>query len=418
MKFLSWPERPPADFYPMKFDVQDEQQHSDFLTPHALLHDKKRDIFWAALLRPNGLAVYIAILNHANYHSRKARPGEKLLAQETGLSKRQVEREIAKLKAFNMITVASPEDKKDLFDMPKRAKATNTYTLVDKKHWRIPDDYQDRYAKKKRNDKGKRLKTQQLDILIDTPATTAGTTVSRQGDDYQSVGGDDYQSVGIPTGSRPPTDYQSSPYRLPVVQSNIIEISPIEITPPTTTTKDKKNDGAVGGEINSIFSQKGRQEKITAGHIKRILSEHHLKSEDEIVRVVRFLAAQDFTFAGQPIGNMLGFLIGSKNDNGGHGSSCFFDGECLFPEPENPAQQENKPGGKIEPAGAHINWQAKFDALPEKDKTAIRAQSEKKISSHKAKMKPDVYAETLKLATFGVFQEWSRSTAAAAMAMK
>ncbi len=136
------------------------------------------------------------------------------------------------------------------------------------------------------------------------------------------------------------------------------------------------------------------------------------------MRVVRFLAAQNFTFAGQPIGNMLGFLIGSKNDNGGHGSSCFFDGECLFPEPENSAQQENKPVGKIEPAGAHIDWQAKFDALPEKDKTAIRARAEKKISSHKAKMKPDVYAETLKLATFGVFQEWSRSTAAAAMAMK
>ena len=170
----------------MKFDVQDKQQHSDFLTPHALLNDKERNIFWAALLRPNGVAVYLAILNHANYQSRKARPGEKLLAKETGLTKRQVQREIAKLKSFNMIAVTSPEEKKDLFDIPEREKTTNTYTLIDREQWRIPEDYQERYAQKPRSDKGKRRKTQQLDILADLPSTTEETTLSRQGDDSQS----------------------------------------------------------------------------------------------------------------------------------------------------------------------------------------------------------------------------------------
>ncbi len=157
-------------------------------------------------------------------------------------------------------------------------------------------------------------------------------------------------------------------------------------------------------------------ERITAKDIQLICKRYTLGSPREVLKCASALAPNP------NIKTIVGMMRGT---NGNYDeNTCWENGKCallvdesLFEnQPNSPLPESSQQQGELykdieSAAGAHIDWQAKFDALPEKDKTAIRAQAEKKISSHKAKMKPDVYAETLKLATFGVFQEWSRSTA-------
>lgn len=174
----------------------------------------------------------------------------------------------------------------------------------------------------------------------------------------------------------------------------------------TTETATEKNGDEVGDVINSIFSQKGRKEKITPAQIKLICSTHNLKSEHEILKAVRFLAARNFIFAGSNIGSVIALLIGPKNENGGHDSSCFYDGESLFPEPEPEPESKPEPQKCPDPPipQTQIDWQAAYNVLPKEDKAAIRAQAEKKLASHKDKMKPKMYEETLKLAIFREIQ--------------
>ena len=193
----------------MQFDVKDTAQHSDFFTPHALINDKKRGIQWAALLRPTGVAVYLVLLHHAGYQSRTCYPSESLLARETGLSLRQVKREIKRLIAFGMITKLTPAKKTLFDDISASEKLTNTYTITDKKDWRVPADAQF----KPRADKGRLRKTAQLEILDG-----------------------DSQSPEAVTHSHLVGDSQSPSRCLTVTQNRSQLINPIEITPSTSTT--------------------------------------------------------------------------------------------------------------------------------------------------------------------------------------
>jgi len=136
----------------MRFDAKDTATRPEFFTPHALFTDKSRGIHWAALIRPTGFAVYMAILNHAGYSTRTCYPSENTLAQESGLSLPQVKREIKKLIAFGMISKISPQQKVEVFDIPEHEKLANTYTITDQSEWSVPNDYE---QPQPRADKGK-----------------------------------------------------------------------------------------------------------------------------------------------------------------------------------------------------------------------------------------------------------------------
>ncbi len=412
-----------------QFIIRDGRKRGRYSVDHALFAEKYRpqkpNKTWAALIKPTGVTIYNAIIHHADYHTQDCYPSYTTLEEITGMSLSQVKREVKKLNDFKFIHTITPEDKKSLPAIPEKEKDVNTYIVLDKSEWVVPENYETDYAPTIRTDKGKPNPKRSKNKKRSVPDRHGEVVSDRHGgvvsDRHGEVVSDRHGEV---VSDRHGTSVCQTRELVSDRHPNKDQLNNTQLTLPNTTTKSgqkeqiehgqnniqKDGGDGVDDEINSIFSQKGRQEKITAGHIKRILSEHHLKSEDEIVRVVRFLAAQNFTFAGQPIGNMLGFLIGSKNDNGGHASSCFFDGECVFPEPE-PAPEPTEYAQEIKQQ-SETNWQAKFDALSEEEQAAIRAQAEKKIVSHKANMKPDVYAETLKLAACSVFQEWSRSNAA------
>jgi hypothetical protein len=383
----------------MKFDVKDEQEHQDFLTPHTLLQDKKRNIFWAAMLRPTGLAVYMAILNHTNYQSRKCHPSESLLAKETGLNLRQVKREIKKLKEFGFIAITTPDQKTDLFNIPEREKITNTYTILDKKEWRIPEDYQ---APTPRTDKGKQRKqTQQLNILDGDSQSPGVVTHSHQGGDSQSP--------EVVTDSHQGGDSQSPGGGLSVPLNNPIEIipgnNPINNNTHERSAPDEKNRVVVVDvvdHINVSLHQFQRTERITVAFLKQLCTLHHLKTPDEALKAVKVLVPNP------SIQSVLAVLKGKRNGSEGYESSCFYDGVCLLAsaEPEHDRAPTRAPDKPHRPA---TDLQARFNALTAQEHTRLRTLAERKLSAYKPHMNPDVYAETLEIA---IFQEFTNTVKA------
>ncbi len=186
-------------------------------------------------------------------------------------------------------------------------------------------------------------------------------------------------------------------------------------------------------KINSLLSyweeergvrrtgKRHKGERITDNFLNELCRIHSLLSPREVLNAVSALAPNP------SVGSVLAVMKGSKNGNGQYESSCWSSsGECLLGfdasllQIGNPPQnQEGLNENHEAEGGSEIDWQAEFDALPEETRTAIRTQAETKIATHKSRMTtPEVYEETLKLAAFGVFQEWKRSDTAEATEVK
>ena len=369
----------------MQFDVKDTAQHSDFFTPHALINDKKRGIQWAALLRPTGVAVYLVLLHHAGYQSRTCYPSESLLARETGLSLRQVKREIKRLIAFGMITKLTPAKKTLFDDISAREKLTNTYTITDKKDWRVPADAQF----KPRADKGRRRKTAQLEILD-------GDSQSPEVVTHSHLDGDS-QSPEVVTHSHLDGDSQSPSRCLTVTQNRSQLINPIEVTPSTSTTpaatESASKDAAVDdvAAINSIFQSFKRQERLTPPLLAQIISIHALESPAEVLLAVRALAPQTH------IRSVIAVLKGKRTPDG-YESGCFEGGKCYLYAPDDaPTRpQPNEPDAAPRLTAAELR--ERIAALDDTTRERVRRKVAARLESHRAAMKPSVYADTLKFA--------------------
>ena len=381
----------------MRFDSQDHAAHQDFLTPHALFTDRKRHINWAAMLRPTGLAVYMAILSHAGYQSRTCYPSENTLARETGMDLRQVKREIKKLINFGMISKTTPTQKLDLFDIPDREKFTNTYTILDSSRWSIPKNYAPPEA---RADKGiRRKKSAQIASLPSDCESPDPVTVSH----YPG----DCESPDMVTVSHRPGDCESLGGGLSVTQNNRRECNHIEVTPSTSTTTaaaiSEKTDNDVVDDvaaINSIFQAFKRQERLTPPLLAQIMKIHALESPAEVLLAVRALAPQAH------IRSVIAVLKGKRTPDG-YESGCFDGGKCYLyapddaPTPTRP--QPNEPDAAPRLTAAELR--ERIAAMDAATRERVRRKVEARLESHRAKMKPDAYADTLQIAMQTEFEE-------------
>ena len=342
----------------MRFNVQDHAQHPDFLTPHALFIDRDRRIHWAALLRPTGLAVYMALLNHAGYQSRTCYPSESTLARETGMSMPQVKREIKKLIAFGMIERQTPKQKA-FFDLPDREKQSNTYTILDKTAWHLPENYK---QPKQRADRGKahHWKDRPEQLRLEGSICEIPEVVSER---YQG-------SI-----SQIPDQYLTD------TQNNRIENNRIEVTASTTTTTaaeisaetDDDVDDDVATAINLIFKREKRGERITAQLVQQIVTIHGLQSPAEVLCAVQALAAQPH------IRSVIAVLKGKRTPSG-YESGCFDAGKCYLYTPDDTPP--------VAPTPATSLMRGKSEAQTGR----IMAEVESQLAAHRAQMSPAEYA--------------------------
>lgn len=228
------------------------------------------------MIRPHGVAVLLAIWDRVGYQTRKGFPGESLLAKSTGMTKRQVQREIATLKNFGMITVTSPTEKTLLFDLPERERLTNTYTITDISAWHIPADFT---PAKPRKDKGQKKNQPALPL-------SGVATLSRQGDDSQSH-----------------------------------KVTTEKITTKEATTTATTDAAAVVDRLNFLLAAEKRQERFTAPVVALIKTKYRLVSYDELVKAVTILAPQ---------ANIRDVVALIRGRNGIDTNTVFFDGQCFL----------------------------------------------------------------------------------------
>lgn len=88
---------------------------------------------WGAKLGPHCIAVYNVLVMHANADDQTAYPSFQTIADLTGMSRRQVMREIEKLEANNIIAI-----KKNYTNHPESGKvvfSSSTFTLLHPDEW-------------------------------------------------------------------------------------------------------------------------------------------------------------------------------------------------------------------------------------------------------------------------------------------
>ena len=89
---------------------------------------------WARVFGATGTAIYVSLCRHANNETQKCFPAQALIAEELGTNPRTVRRY---LKRFDQACLISIEREKD----PRTKKwLNNVYTLLDKSHWKKPED--------------------------------------------------------------------------------------------------------------------------------------------------------------------------------------------------------------------------------------------------------------------------------------
>ena len=295
------------------FQVKDATKYQQFAVPHVLFCDKDRGIPWAALLRPAGISVYLALRHHANYQSRRARPSEQLLADETGLSARHVRRVILQLISMGMVIKYSA----------KENVVTNVYTITNPSKWHLPDENSHAMIDDACADKNEGVSTnapqEMLDLSNHADKSSMPPVLEMSGhlDTHVRTPGHPCPDTWTPMSSKidPKYIYPS--------------ISTATATPTDASCADAAGfvqDAAavVVENINSVFERKKRFERITMQHVKQICKQHQLTDATEILKAVNVLADD------ANIKNIIGMLIGKKNAEGRHESSCFEGGVCVF----------------------------------------------------------------------------------------
>ncbi len=338
---------------------------------------------WAALLQPYPVAVYNCLCCHANTKTGRAFPSYQTIANETGMSRRKAIDAVQRLLDFRLIFLQESEK-----DNP------NTCFLLDKSEWIVPDGFEGKVI---RSDKGKPNKKRSR------PKKSSGEYYSPPVVNNKARSGEYHSPPVVNNKAR------SGEYHSPKQEYNNKNKENKNHQQQKACLKKEIQESFGDGvdDINFIFSENQRKERITTGQIKKIIKEHELKSGGEILKAVKYLSHQQFYFAGSPISNVIGFLIGTVN-GGGRSSSCFVCGECLFPEPIQETFPEETISKETIP---EIPWEQTFSELSEKEQALIRGRAASRVATHKANMPPEVYADTLNLAVCTVFQEWSQEQA-------
>jgi DNA-binding transcriptional regulator GbsR (MarR family) len=101
------------------FNVRDTRRKNWFSIDNTFLRGG-----WGAKLGPTGIAVYAAIVLHADSLTQSGYPSHQTLANLTGMSKRQVIRKVNDLKDLNVIATTG------------KLGETLTYYLLDKSEWK------------------------------------------------------------------------------------------------------------------------------------------------------------------------------------------------------------------------------------------------------------------------------------------
>jgi len=82
---------------------------------------------YARVCKPIATAIYSSLCRHAEFHSQKAFPSQKLMAYQHDISIKSVRRAIKKLEEYNIITIGKER---------RNGKFMNyVYTLLDKSEW-------------------------------------------------------------------------------------------------------------------------------------------------------------------------------------------------------------------------------------------------------------------------------------------
>lgn len=119
----------------MELKIRDLRQKDQFKIDDKYLNG------YARVLGVYATAVYSSLSRHAEFHSQKCFPSEKLIAQEHNISERVVRNAIKKLKTAKIIQVEKERQKNGTW-------LNNLYYLADKSEWKKPEALNDLWLKK------------------------------------------------------------------------------------------------------------------------------------------------------------------------------------------------------------------------------------------------------------------------------
>ena len=166
-----------------------------------------------------------------------------------------------------------------------------------------------------------------------------------------------------------------------------------EISSSTASIESAPKDAAVDdvAAINSIFHSFKRQERLTPPLLAQIVSIHALESPAEVLLAVRALAPQAH------IRSVIAVLKGKRTPDG-YESGCFEGGKCYLYAPDDaPTRpQPNEPDAAPRLTAAELR--ERIAAMDAATCERVRRKIEARLESHRAQMKPSVYADTLKYA--------------------
>ena len=161
----------------------------------------------------------------------------------------------------------------------------------------------------------------------------------------------------------------------------------------TSSIGSAPKDAAVDdvAAINSIFHSFKRQERLTPPLLAQIVSIHALESPAEVLLAVRALAPQAH------IRSVIAVLKGKRTPDG-YESGCFEGGKCYLYAPDDaPTRpQPNEPDAAPRLTAAELR--ERIAAMDAATRERVRRKVEARLESHRAQMKPSVYADTLKYA--------------------
>jgi hypothetical protein len=113
--------------------IRDKREGNWFFIDNTLIKD------WGAKLGPYGIAVYNVLAMHANGGTQEAFPSFKTIGALSGMSRRQVIRQVNKLESFNIIAKEEQSIRPGGLDKngnPKKLYKSSTITLLHPDMWR------------------------------------------------------------------------------------------------------------------------------------------------------------------------------------------------------------------------------------------------------------------------------------------
>ena len=109
------------------FKVRDKRNKGWFWMDNEYLNG------WARYFGATGTAIYVSLCRHSNNKTKECFPAQKQIAEELTIDERTVRRYLGLFQKCGLISIKR-ERRKD------KKWANNIYTLLDKEHWKKPED--------------------------------------------------------------------------------------------------------------------------------------------------------------------------------------------------------------------------------------------------------------------------------------